>query len=472
MEKFIIPEGDPYQENAKAFIKSRKGKQLKERYAVKPYEEQYAPLYHISVIISYAANLLSIITASTWVFTWLYSVVHQLPYPTTIAGFIAGLILLGLEWVQRFFCERFFKKRIPFGYTQQTKSDLRGLFIGMLSCAAISIIFSFLGGFDVVKNVISPPLYQEPVLENIETVQKRYQNMVDEADKIARDYYNRRKYRGRIATEDAGKYQEYLDKKIAYQDSLLTAVTITEQENIARQKESQEEYEAALAEYEVSNTQKGTGLGGCAVIFIGLFYLSMWYQEYYHFQTIAQYALIENKNRATPPIPSNKQSLQNSSYPPIEAYIQQLQTEIERLRKESPTPPTHSPPFSENGGTEEIQNKGMLPIGFYTDLEREAHFKNLYIQHIQPYKQLLQATSASLIDKYTIAHKNLKNGKWEHLDFGTVNNRVSIYLGKIEKSLTANNWSALQNQVERLNYWIDKRHELVQKMKEIKRVGE
>ena len=94
----------------------------------------------------------------------------------------------------------------------------------MIVAACISITLSYLGGFDLVNNVTSVPVKQEPVLQDVEVVRQRYQRMVDEANRTASDYYERRKYRGRIASKDAGKYQEYLDKKLLYQDSLLSAV--------------------------------------------------------------------------------------------------------------------------------------------------------------------------------------------------------------------------------------------------------
>lgn len=464
MERFIIPDKNPYQENARAFLQSQRGKQLRERYTVKPYEEQYAPLYHLAVTISYIANLVSIVTASTWLFTWVFAIVHQLPYPSILASIVSITFLILLEWGQRFFAERYFRKRVPFGYTEQTKKDLNGLCLAMLLCAGVSICFSFLGSFDVVTTITSPPTYQAPPLLDVASVTKRYQTMVNEAEQTATDYYNRRKYRNRIATEDAKKYQSYLDKKIAYQDSLLAAVTITENINTQRISQAKQQHQAALKEYEQSKEQKGSGLGVVAIVCSLLFYLSMWYQEWYYFQTIAQYAVLQSATSSsintTPPAPTTSKDEHTAT---LESYIQQLNEQIEQL-KQPPSPP---PPFSKNGQSQLNSSSTQLPIGFFNANERERQIKNLFIQHIQPYKQRLSDTMTKYADKYTIAHTNLKNGRLEHLDIGTVNNRANIYIHKIEQSLQQQKFTTAQRQLSMLHYWLNKRQELVTKMEQM-----
>jgi len=250
-----------FEEKSKVFMSSKYASRLQDKYQPKPFEEDYLLLYYVALVTSYFANVLSALTASTWVFTYVYSIVFDLPYPFIIGCCFTGIVLLGLEALQRFLAQRFFKTKLQYGYTAAYRTQLNTIFTGMLIIAALSITFSFLGGFDLVKTVTSPPSKQVAVLQDVEPIKVRYQVIIDEADKTANDYFNRRKYQGRIATEDAKKYQEYLDKKIAYQDSMLLAVSLVERGNERATEKADADYRAALLAHENKTKSQGSGLG-------------------------------------------------------------------------------------------------------------------------------------------------------------------------------------------------------------------
>ena len=288
MQKRIeLPDHNVFEEKSKQFLESKHAQRLQNKYESKPYEEKYKLIYYITKIGSWFCNSISALTASTWVFTYVISLFKDLPYPSVIATFFTGIVLIALELLQRFLSGTFFKDSIQYGF----KSALLGVLAGMIIIAGVSITFSYSGSFDFLYTVTSPPTYQAPNLLNIEEVKGRYQDLVNTADKTAQNYYNRRKYKGRIATEDAAKYQEYLDKGLAYRDSLNKAVLVTEEKNDKTIEKSKKEYEEALQAYNNKANQQGNGLAVLSVIAILLFYLCMWYQEYYDFKTASQYAI-------------------------------------------------------------------------------------------------------------------------------------------------------------------------------------
>ncbi len=468
MQKRIeLPDHNIFEEKSKQFLESKHAQRLQNKYESKPYEEKYQLIYYISKVGSWFCNSISALTASTWVFAYVFSLFKDLPYPFAIATFFTGIVLIGLEFLQRFLSATFFKDSLQYGF----KSSLLGILAGMIIIAGVSVLFSYSGSFDFLHTVTSPPAYQAPQLLDVNEVKTRYQDLVRTADKTAQDYYNRRKYKGRIATEDAKKYQEYLDKGLAYRDSLNKAVALTEEKNKTTIQEAKEEYEEAIANYNLKANRQGFGLAAVSITAILLFYLCMWYQEYYDFKTASQYAILVTKGKpqhAPPTLPQNQQG-QQVDYQSLFNHVQQLLQTQQKDRQEQiplPSPPKkHDSQKQEKlNGSEPTNSSFQLPIGFFSENEREEQLKNLYIQHIQPFIQDFTQNGTQYLDKYTIAHRNFKTGKLEHLDFGTVTNRIGIYIGKIENSLSIQHQKALPNQMEKLLYWIGKREELLKKM--------
>lgn len=471
MEKRIeVPDHNLFDEKSKEFFESKHAKRLQDKYRSKPYEEKYLVLYLVSKYGSWFCNGVSALLASTWVFSYLFSVVKQLPHPFVIATVFTVVIVVGLELLQRFLSGNLFKDWLQYGI-----KAVKGLIVGSLIVAGISFVSSYQGSFDFMGTVTSPPVYKAPTLFNLTDVKARYQDLVNTADRTATNYYNRRKYAGRIATEDAKKYQEYLDKGLAYRDSLNKAVNVTETKNEKKIEKAKENYQKAVDLYNSQTAQKGYGLGILSIIFIALFYLARWYQEYYDFKTASQYAILITKgaggtNTNNPPLPHQPQG-QPLDYQNLLSHVQSLIQSQKAKTKQAPVP---SPSIEEepipkeplNGSHNNTTLPFQLPIGFFSDGERQDQLKNLYIQQIQPYIQDFRRNEGIYSDKYTVAHRSFKTGKLEHLDLGTVTNRVGIYVKKIESSLSIGNKTPLPNQMEKLIYWIGKREELINKIGE------
>jgi len=459
MEKIQVPDHNVFEEKSKAFYESQKAKQLQKKYQPSPFEEEHKPLYYLAQVVSYLANIVSVITASTWLFTYIFSIIQELPSPTTIATLVTGALLIILEVLQRILGVKFFKNLLQFNKT------LIGSLIMMFFLGGTSFILSFNGSFDFIKTVTSPPLYQAPELVNIESIRKQHQTFVDDAEKIATDYYNSRKYKNRIATEDAEKYQEYLDKKIEYQDKLLTAVSEGETKNESRILKTKEEHKQALTKYDKANNAKGWGLGGISIISIALFYFCLWYIEYYDFKTVTQYGVLVTKaGNETADIKEIEGGNNSIDYEKMMQLLVEQNKEIEDFKKNpSPTPPEGEKENKKNGHEISANNALQLPIGFFSEGQRKEQAKKLYIQHIQAYIQELEKVNKYHFDKHTIQHRNFKTGLLEHLDFGTVNNRVGIYLLKIQKSIRQENPKTLVNQYQKLSYWVGKRGEFLNK---------
>ena len=465
-EQFYLPDHNVFDERAKDFLDSQKAKDLQKKYEPSPYEEEYKPLYYLAIIGSYLCNTISILTASTWVFSYIFSILQELPYPTLIASVSTVIVLALLEAIQRILGAKFFRTKF------QYRKTLQGLFIGAVAAAGISVSFSFLGGFDLVKTVTTPPLYEAPQLEDEALVQTTYQKLVDDAQKTADDYFTRRKYKGRIATEDARKYQDYLDKKQAFQDSLLVAVNSVKARNRKKTEKAQADYQKALTAYEKKSNSKGAGLGGIAVISTLLLYLCLWYIEYYDFRTVSQYGILITKNFQQHVHENDvKDQKRETSQEPktIEDFEQIMgmlkKQEREISKKNGATPPLSPDPKQKNtqNGTIEALGGVSLPVGFYTSTERQEQLKKLYIQQIQPYIQNFKEVQIIETDKHTVEHKNFKTGEQEFLDFKTVSNRVGIYLHKINTSITRGSLEALPNQFSKLLYWTRKRGEFLER---------
>ena len=255
-ENIRIFDHNVFEEKSKVFLESQRAKKLQEKYEPSPYEEEYKPFYYLALFGSYLCNAISILTASMWLFSYVFSILKEIPSPEIIASLITLIVLFLIEVMQRVFGTKFFKFKLQYGKT------FHGLLFGALIGSTVSMLFSVNGGFDFIRVVTSPPLYEVPKMEHERDTEQRFQKFIDDAQQTADNYYNRRKYKGRIATEDAKKYQEYLDKKMLYQDSLVSAVAAVRARNDNRLAKSKQKHEEALNTYDAKMASQGIGLGG------------------------------------------------------------------------------------------------------------------------------------------------------------------------------------------------------------------
>jgi len=465
MKNIHLPDKNVFEEQSQAFFESKKAKRLQKKYQAKPFEEEYYLLYHLAIGISYFANLLSALTASTWLFSYVFSIVMELSYPFLIACAFTGLTLLSLEALQRFLASKFFKTRFQYDNETTYTANLRVMLASTLVIASISISLSFFGGFDLVQTVTSPPVYQEPVLENEELVRAHYQNMITEADKTATDYYNRRRYKDRIATEDAGQYRTYLDKKLAYQDSLLSAITTVQNRNTKAKEKSEQIFTAAIAKHENKMNSKGIGLGGAAVFFILLFYLSMWFIEYYDYKTVSQYVLPIREAPEMHPTLLGSDKENSESIKAYELSLKDLQGQIDTLRQGYTASISH--PSSNNGTKEKSANEATpkLPTDSFSDEQNQTQPINLFKQSAEVFKQPKEKEDRlAYEDLFTIAHKDFKTGNVKHLNLGNIENMIDIYTERLKEAEEGSSEKVIANRKDKLNYWNQKRQDLSDKI--------
>jgi len=123
MQNFIqLPTENIYDLKSKEFYQSKLADRLKKKFEPKPFEENYKPVFWISFTTSYFCNLFSILTASTFVFVYIYSLMEKLPYPFLWAILFSGIVLILIETLQRILAPRLFKGILQFGFkTSSTK---------------------------------------------------------------------------------------------------------------------------------------------------------------------------------------------------------------------------------------------------------------------------------------------------------------------------------------------------------------
>jgi len=250
-----IPSQNIYEEKSKEFFKSKLAQRLQMKYTPKPFEETYKPVYSIAFIASYLCNLFSILTASTFVFSYLLSIFMDIPYPMAWASLFTGILLVGIEALQRFLTPEFFKGILQYGF--RISSIVLVTIIVTLSSA--SLFFSYSGGFDVVDKLIAPPQYEEPTLISIQSIRDDYKPLIEEAGRDAESYKTSKLYLGRLSDSNAKVYKQLLEKKATLQTAMLTKINDAEVKNEALLSSSKGEHEEALLKHEISLQVKGGG---------------------------------------------------------------------------------------------------------------------------------------------------------------------------------------------------------------------
>lgn len=436
MKNLVLNPHNVYEEKSKEFLNSKLADRLREKYRAKPFEEEYKPLYYVALIVSYLCNGFSILTASTYVFSYLLSIFLEIPSPALLAGAVTFLVLVLVEALQRFLSPKLFKNGLQYGF----KLSLFSLLLVIAAISTLSILASYNGGFDVVKVVSSPPIYSAPSLYDIEEAKQDFNKMIAEAGAGAETYKKTRLYLGRLSNVDGREYKKLLSVKTDLQNKKLAKISSLEAFNREKVEKAELKHLEELREYSSSIESKGGGLAGVAIAAQLIFFLAIFFLEYYDYKTSTQYAIIET---VSPPLPPEQKEVGFKSY-------QQSNNNYE------------------NGAYNRTQ------IGFNNSSKG--------ITHQQPKKLLEQNnTTPTTItktvyqrDKKTIKHTDKKTGKTKYYTLSQVNNFIKVYEGRVAETLEqierlkagskpiAVKEETLKDRRAALQYWEGRREELLE----------
>ena len=281
---FILPSSNQYEEYSEKFYQSKLAERLRRKYEPQPYEERYKAIFYSSLGLSYLCNVFSILTASTFVFSYFYSIFAELPSPGAWALIFTGSILIMLEALQRFLAPLLFRGAMQYGFSGKHFATIAAL----LALSGLSVFFNYNGGFDLVREVSSPPTYQEPERYDIEATKTEYRELIASADADAKNYRESKLYLGRLSDVHAREYRRLLDKKNKLQEALLAKVNEYEELNRKAVDRAKQELEVALAGYESKVNSKGGGLAGFTIVAQLVFFICIFFTEFYHYKTATQ----------------------------------------------------------------------------------------------------------------------------------------------------------------------------------------
>lgn len=411
MQNFIeLPTSNTFEEKSKEFYQSKLAQRLKKKFEPKPFEENYKTVYLIALITSYCCNTFSILTASTFTFSYLYSIFVKLPYPVLWAVIFSGIVLILIEALQRIITPKLFKNSLQFGF--KISSLVKVAII--LSLSGLSIFFSYNGGFDVVEKLTNPPTYTKPDLQNIEQIRKEYKSLIADAGTDAKDYRDRKLYLGRLSDKHAKAYRELLEKKSTLQTKMLDKINLVETQNAKTLANAKSEHTTALEGYRSSVSVKGGGLALFTIVAQLLFFVSIFFMEFFDYKTASQYAIITAKNY------DSKASFLEADYKP----------------------------FSANGSNTkqaDIRNQ----IGYKTSNTKEPQD-----QLVQ--KETYKTKTVLIQDKHTIEH----NGKRYTLN--DVNNFINIYSNRVKEAQKKGKFDLAASRNKTLDYWETQKQKLIE----------
>lgn len=427
MEKIKVPDRNTYDEKSLAFAQSRLGRKLARKYAPKPYEERRRGLYIFAWVGSFFCNLVAIVTGSTFVFAYAMGLVGKLPEPMIWACIIAGILLVGIEALKQLLVPDLFQDWFQYGW----KGGYLMRMGAIVSLIAMSTAFNYFGGFYLVTAATTLPEYQEPVLKNADQVRKEYQGKIEQAGKEAEQYRQGRLWRGRLSTSAGDEYTALLANKTKLEQQLLAKLDSIETHNDRITAAAKAEYQRLLQEHSDKTTIKGRGLAVFSVVCEFLFVLFCWYRERYEFKTATQYAHLEDDDMEEPEHNTSKG-----------------------------TPLLHRNAQG-NGKPSATGTAGSLPIGFYTNAQRNAQM-GIHDESQTPDSDLLvltkRYTKTKYLDTFTIEH----NGKRYKLT--DVERFMRTYGNRLKQSEQARDTNAAERRRKQFEYWKSRRTELLEKI--------
>ena len=379
---------------------------LQERYSPKPYHVRNYVFYIMSEIGGWSSNLVSGVTESAKIYALAFGVVGSLAYGAELSFVIMIMGIVGLELVHRTFARAYFKAwHSNGGHSKEQNGNLSA----MLLCLTLSTALSITGQFAGLRILIKPPVVAEAKELEVAEIASTLSPIMESSKQRAADYFNQRKWQGRISSEDAVKYKEYLDHAAQVEDSLITAILSLPSRNIEAKEQVRQQYQEDKALYDASIQQKGIGLIFITLPAIFVLYLSLFFSEKFikkkkdylqhKFGPIASlYDLTDSQlpypNQVDPLEQQLSELLQQLGNTPTkqDQLLQQIQELLQQKAGQE----------SANGQSEEIINQYFPPIGYKTTPQKQA------LELLQ-YVATRQKTFPD--DKYTILHFNFKTGE-------------------------------------------------------------
>jgi hypothetical protein len=424
MKKLTVSSVNHYEEQAKNFSQTRQAQRLQKKYQPRPFEERYRALYYISLIGSYVCNLISVLTAATFLNFIILGAVAELPYPSLIAGALTGGSLFALEYTIR----SLFSTSVGLSLLLGMNSERAGSLLVVVLCSALSVFFSFKGGYKLPEALSTPPAYEEPSLESLEALESRYRGLIEEKEEKLQDYKTNGRYRasnGEIAYNVKQKLIPALEQeKSRLQAELLQRLEEARGRNEAARAKAEATWEGELLSYEQDNNRKGASLGNLAIGLQLLLYLLLFFCEFYDYRTAKQYATWE-----TP-----EEELQETAKSTKRSYS--------------------LPPKPKNGAVLNEAPRGPLtgsnPIGY-------KHYPKTAPKQLEQPLTAPEVKTVTVVkqDRKTIAHTNPKTGEVKHYTLSQVNNFIKVYQRRLKEASTPKREATLA-------YWESRKEELLE----------
>lgn len=420
MKKITFSEVNTFDEQSQVFLESKLAQRLIQKYKLKPFQERFNNLRWATIIISMLCHFLAIIASSTFIYSKIIAIIRNFQYSMIIAGIISFVVLCIIEILKRDITQKLFQDFYQFG----TKYNYTWRMLLVILLISTSTLFSYYGGFDVVQTISTPPSYIEPAKQNTQQIKSDYTISIQKAKDNAESFKQSRTWKGKLSEQDAKRYSSMLHNIEALQQQMLNRIATVENQNREDIIQSKIEFEKKSNQFNDTVRQKGSGLAHISIIGELLLILCLWFLEFFDFRTISQYAILENDKS------SNQTIIKQDSNPG--------------------------------------NNTQQQPIGFFTKQQKQQQVKNQLPQGIT------QKTQASIIytERHTIEHKG------KHYTIARINNFIREYQKRIKQSeiklkkyrdkgdinRVAKEEMIINNRVQQLQYWLDKKQELVEKM--------
>lgn len=264
-------------------------KRLYDKYGMKPYYQRFERLRSLSLVTSFAFNLLSITTASVLVYLFLFDIMSS----TIIAGIATAVLMVLLESSKRLTASRIF-----LSYWQGSKTNIGLVAISAL-LAGLSIALSY-NGADKAVNEYTPP----PATVDISIISQPYdQRIIELTDQIKAAQKNT--WNG-VMYKDARQLVVFLSEQIAgIEANKSEAVTKAVQAN-----------ETTLSNHTEVKESQGLYFALFALSMDLLLLLCLAYLEYYDYRTWAEFSGVEQPTKeAVKTVKAQAQKQQSKSTP-------------------------------------------------------------------------------------------------------------------------------------------------------------
>jgi|GEM_PF-3327076 len=259
-----------FDDSYKKFVSTSQNQKIIDFFTDKPYFQRTAKLAGLAILLAILCNLISGLTESVFLYEKINLFIPKFPLSPALVIALVTAIIVAIEGMKRRTLPQIFRY-----WFQYREADYINISLYLLA-VVISIYLSFNG------SQYLPEMVTKPALQNIDEINAKYDYLIVQAEKDAKDYFEANNWKGKLDGSSRPTYNK-----------LNEAVTDLKSQKLDAEKLVKADNKASTESWESDNEKSGLQLAYITVTSELILFVLVGFLIYRKWRHVAQFANIE-----------------------------------------------------------------------------------------------------------------------------------------------------------------------------------